>query len=97
MNYQAMGRMVRKSAAVAFYMFGAVHRATESVRLFNELQGLDDDELAALGIPRDGIGRYVAERMDPVTPQSIGASRPAAAQTFPEAAAANAGLERRAA
>jgi len=61
MNTQAMGRMARKSAAVALHMLGAVHRAAESVRLFNELQRLDDDELAALGIARDRIGRYVAE------------------------------------
>lgn len=97
MNYQAMGRMVRKSAAVALYMVGAVHRAAESVRLFDELQRLDDDDLVALGIPRDRIGRHVAERMDPVTLQSIDASRPAVAQTFPEEAAANADLKRRAA
>ena len=97
MNTQAMGRMVRKSVAVVLYMFGAVHRAAESVRLFNELQRLDDDELAALGIPRDRIGRYVAESMDPVTLKSIGASHPATARTFPEEAAANIDLERRAA
>jgi hypothetical protein len=82
--------MVRKSAAVALYMLGAVYRAADSVRLYN-------DELAALGIPRDRIGRYVAESMDPVTLQSIGASRPAAAQILPKAALANAGLQRRAA
>ena len=97
MNYQAMGRMVKKSAAVAFYMFGAVHRAAESVRLFNEMQRLDDDELTALGIPRDRIGRHVAECMDPVTLRTIGAPGPAATQTFPEDAAANANLQRRAA
>lgn len=97
MNTLAMGRMIRKSAAVAFYMFGAVHRAAESVRLFNELQRLDDDELAALGIPRDRIGRYVAESMDPVTLRTIGAFHPAAAGTVPEEVAANTDLERRAA
>jgi hypothetical protein len=89
--------MVRKSAAVALYMLGAVYRAADSVRLYNDLQRLDDDELAALGIPRDRIGRYVAESMDPVTLLSIGASRPAAAQILPKAALANAGLQRRAA
>ncbi|MBE0530641.1 MAG: hypothetical protein IH626_07405 [Rhodospirillales bacterium] len=97
MNTQAMGRMVRKSAAVALYMLGAVNRAAESVRLYNELQRLDDDELAALGIPRERIGRHVAESMDPVTLQSIGGSHPAAAQTLPKEALANAGLQRRAA
>lgn len=97
MNTLVMGRMIRKSAAVALHMLGAVHRAAESVRLFNELQRLDDDELAALGISRDRIGRYVAESMDPVTLRTISASHPAAAGTVPEEAAANIDLQRRAA
>ncbi|WP_316979160.1 hypothetical protein [Shumkonia mesophila] len=94
MNYQAIGRMVKMGVGVGLYMFGAVQRATESLRLYNQLQRLDDDELAALGIPRDRIGRHVAENMDPVTLKSMSASMAPEARPVP---AEDTVLQRRAA
>ncbi len=97
MNYQAMGRMVRRGAAVALHVLGAVPRAIESIRLYNEMQQLDDGELAALGILRDRIGRYVAERMDPVTLKSLNAPAAPDVQPVPTETAADAAVQRRAA
>lgn len=84
MNYQAMRRMVRKGVDVGLYMLGAIGRAAESVRLYNELERMGDDELATLGIRRDRIGRYVAENMDPVTLKSIGAPQSVDTRSFVE-------------
>ena len=75
MNYQAMGRMLKKSVGVGVYMLGAIGRAADSVRLYNELERMDDDELAARGISRARIGRFVAESMDPATLTSFSAPR----------------------
>lgn len=100
MNYGAMGRMVRKSVNAGAYLFGAVWRGVESLHLYNELERLDDRELAALGITRDGIGTYVADRMEPVTPGTMTASRPvgpAVAGTAANEPAAEAADRRRAA
>lgn len=67
MTYQDFGRIAKAVASAPFYLLGAIGRGIEGVRLYEALLRLDDAELAALGIDRDGIARYVAQSMDPQT------------------------------
>jgi len=100
MIYQAIGRTVRKSLDAAAHLLGAVWCGVESLRLYNELERMDDENLAALGLTREGIGAYVAALIEPVTLASIAASRPvgpAAADSAANEATAEDALQRRAA
>lgn len=67
MNDSTITRRILKLFGVTGYLLGAIGRATTTIHLYNELQAMDDGELAALGLSRDRIGRYVAESIEPAT------------------------------
>jgi len=95
MTYQNFGRIVKKTAMASLYMFAAIGRGVEGVRLYEALQRLGDQDLKALGITRDGIARYVAEHMDPRTHRR--AEKTIDVQPFSAVPANQTGEQRRAA
>lgn len=67
MTYQDFARIVKKAVTPLFHGLAAVGSAVQAMRLREALQHLSDGDLAALGIERGDIIRYVAERMPPRT------------------------------
>jgi len=65
MTYQNFGRIVKTMVLAPLYVFAAIGRGVEGVRLYETLQRLDDEELADMGLTRSGIAAYVADYMDP--------------------------------
>lgn len=72
MTYQNFGRIVKKTVSASLYLFAAIGRGVEGVRLFEALQRLSDHELKAIGITREGIPLYVAQHMEPQTLRRAG-------------------------